>query len=643
MSCNLPDLQVIATLNQLGTRSSYSKLTNTNSGLSVSPRQQVAHQIKWKEDIAGILEHGVLKGQPRAYLFPATSWENNILPEFRQDVLDHIKHHRIQKHLFANHVMSSQVFALNLAAPFMRNPDWLRPIFNESVQEVLDVQAEVTGPHNYFNESGPRGANRTSADLGIWVRLTNGQKMLYLLEVKFTESGFGECGKGRKHAGICDTDGPAIVHSDGALCPLTRPPNNRNYWRLMHDMEIFSPDILDINGSCPLRRGGYQLMRNQLLAASMQADPDCELTQASFALLLHDDNHSTRLLRMPDGTKQQVTQAWPRLLTNPSNFDGIWSPRTWVETFLNHPNLAEWSRQMMERYFPTTGPVSCRKVIPNLLSQGSSPVQTNLNKPILFDKPAPWNIISTTKTGVSNKIVRDGHLRCILWLASDHFAAVKKVYDRVIGEGQIYFRPTDKGVVLIPLDDQAPGFVGFRTSHNDSGYLLKPGTLPPDESILFERHKMFRIWLSTVKRVSDEERAVIRWLKIAQQAQLELPGMNGDWLFLNHEWRFRRPDGTGIKSDVLAVHIPSGRLGIIEVKDSRSKRARAIAQVTEYDQYWQKDAGVLAPFFTLVLQAMGRLYKNNWATTASVSQEPAALFFAYPEFKEMKVEKLKSI
>lgn len=156
----------------------------------------------------------------------------------------------------------------------------------------------------------------------------------------------------------------------------------------------------------------------------------------------------------------------------------------------------------------------------------------------------------------------------------------------------------------------------------------------------------FQAWLPSVKRASDEERSVIPWIRRALQDHLALPGMRGmdksggEWLFLNQEWRFVRDDGGGRKSDILAVHWPSRRLGIVEVKDSRAKRGEAIAQVNEYGRYWQRDAEALAPFFTETLNVMGRLYGNEWASTAVVSEAPAALFFARKGFLAMEIERV---
>jgi hypothetical protein len=241
--------------------------------------------------------------------------------------------------------------------------------------------------------------------------------------------------------------------------------------------------------------------------------------------------------------------------------------------------------------------------------------------------------------------LRPGHVKTLEWLASPEFAEVKRLHDRVIGFGGVYFRPTDKGVVVIVLDGRAPGYVGFRTSRKDSGYLLTPGRAGAlDEQHLRDRYQAFQVWLQTVGGSSVEEQAVIPWLRRALQNELVLSGLprsGGDWVFLNQEWRFQRGDGVGKKSDVIAVNARTGQIGIIEAKSSASKRAEAVAQVCEYGRYWKRDAQELAPFFTRLLRAMGSLYGNSWASTGTVSDSRAALFFAYPGSSgNMKVEEV---
>jgi hypothetical protein len=135
----------------------------------------------------------------------------------------------------------------------------------------------------------------------------------------------------------------------------------------------------------------------------------------------------------------------------------------------------------------------------------------------------------------------------------------------------------------------------------------------------------FERWLPSVKRTSDEERGVIAWLAPCLERGLALPDrldLGAGWVFLHHEWRF----ASGGKCDILAVHLPSERLGIIECKSDRMKLDDAREEVDEYERDWLRDAAELAPFFTALLRAMGSAYGNDLAAMGTVVAGPAELF-----------------
>ena len=309
------------------------------------------HQVRWKEEVAGVRELGVHNGRTGASLFPMKHWDLNLLPEFRADVVEHLRHYEIHRHEFIHHVMSSQVFALNLAAPFFRNPERLAPVLEDDVDRVLRVEAEVVGDQDYFGEPGTRGANRTSADLGIWARLKDGRVALTLVEVKFTERALGACSKGAERQGACDTDGPAIVASDGELCPLSWPPYRRRYWPLLRHLGVFRPEALEVPGPCPFRHGGYQLMRNQVLAAAIAADPLSGVDTARFVVLSHPGNTEIGVPDPPLGGSSRLEVGWPAMLCDPTRF-GTLDARWWVETLGRDPALDGWAKAMLARYFP---------------------------------------------------------------------------------------------------------------------------------------------------------------------------------------------------------------------------------------------------------------------------------------------------
>lgn len=115
-------------------------------------------------------------------------------------------------------------------------------------------------------------------------------------------------------------------------------------------------------------------------------------------------------------------------------------------------------------------------------------------------------------------------------------------------------------------------------------------------------------------------------LRHALRDELRLPALGEGWVLLHHEWRFRAEGRRGLKCDLLAVHLPSGRLGIVELKDADSKLLGAEEQVRGYAALWSRDARELAPVFTQQLQAMGRLYGNTAASLCTLRPWDARLF-----------------
>ena len=591
-------------------------------GWSATMRQ---HQVRWKESSAGITERGEHAGLARDYLFPRASWAENILAPCRAAVLRHIKRDNIALHMFAHHVMSSQCFAFNLAGPFIEHPERLSatlrrllpPAVAAEVASVSRVELEYDGEQPGFGEpsSGRRGENRTSVDVAVWWRDRSGAENLVLVEVKFSEAEFGQCSKGAKAGGRCDTDGAGLVHSRGRGCPLTEPPHSRTYWDLADRHDLFRWDTLAGQTACPFRRDGYQLMRNQLLARVLESDRSRGLRRVDFAALVHDGNPSVRRLGVPLSGHSGVEAGWRGALKDPTRFH-FWTASDWLGAAPDSPDLAAWHAAMSRRYFPAASDL-----------EAPSPV-------VAAGKPA----VSSAR---SNAVV-SGHRKSVAWMDSAEFHAYSQRCDAVLGRGRLYFRATGSGVVQVVLDSEAPGFVGFRTGADDNGYRLRPGAGLPGMPELQDRWQAFRRWLPSVRRESSEEKAVIRWLHQCLRGQLQLRELGTGWVFLNQEWRFLDAAGKGKKSDVLAVHLPSGRLGIVECKDDVGKRDAAVEQLETYAQAWERDAPVLAPFFTQQLQAMGRLHGSARARALQeVRTGAAAQFFAWPRFGGMAIERIR--
>ena len=100
----------------------------------------------------------------------------------------------------ANHLCSSQVFAVNLFFPFVHRPEalaaLLRPHFPDlarmlPVEDDLYVSFEWIGDYNYLGElpklgsDRHRGAGNTSIDAAVIYETTDGRRVMLLIETKY--------------------------------------------------------------------------------------------------------------------------------------------------------------------------------------------------------------------------------------------------------------------------------------------------------------------------------------------------------------------------------------------------------------------------------------------------------------------------
>jgi hypothetical protein len=227
----------------------------------------------------------------------------------------------------------------------------------------------------------------------------------------------------------------------------------------------------------------------------------------------------------------------------------------------------------------------------------------------------------------SDGVITAGHRKTIASMSTPAFRELVSAHQTALGDRlTIYFRPTSKGLVRIALHPSAPGYVGFHARAEDHAHLHACNASMPSIEQLQEHLRLFEAWLPSVRRSSDEERGVIPWLRNALVNQLWLSELGEGWAFLHQEWRFVDGIRPARKSDVLAVHIATGQLGIVEFKSSESMLAEARTQVIEYSKLWDRSGDELAPLFTDLVQALGLAYGNELAATAVVKAGPAALF-----------------
>jgi len=134
-----------------------------------------------------------------------------------------------------------------------------------------------------------------------------------------------------------------------STCPLTA--SGRRYFDLAQSLDVIkTPESAD-SLACAFRFGLYQLMRNQVQAAAIEADPDSGIDRCDFAVLLHPDNDVVGHLERPVAGHDDALSAFRGILAHPDRFLEL-DARAWLDAGAPNQALSAWSEALLMRYFP---------------------------------------------------------------------------------------------------------------------------------------------------------------------------------------------------------------------------------------------------------------------------------------------------
>ena len=284
-------------------------------------------------------------------------WADGIHPEFRNLAVEVQVVDEVRLHEYVEHLLSSQVFALNLFLPFREGK---RECLSECVSNLIgtrilvdEVRFEWIPPGALLGElEGDRPVGdepATAVDVVLWSRLEDGRRAVVLIEVKLSEEGFTTCngrdsrGNRRKH--VCKS--ARLFLSDPNACYLRRPwrkRRDRRYWAIFtsaHGSVRSAFPGTDTNGPCPFAGNAQQPMRNLAIARGLGQQGT--VAEARFVLCAHDDN--------PDVRKHW--NAWAELLPDPAMAPLL--PASAVIDAAEADGNGAWARWMRERYRLGTG------------------------------------------------------------------------------------------------------------------------------------------------------------------------------------------------------------------------------------------------------------------------------------------------
>ena len=213
-------------------------------------RQEIFRQVSHKRRHWPELADGVWSKRP-GYTYP------HILPPGKERlafhdpiadaILSYLAKEDIALHSEALNLKSSQVACLNFLFPLREDLSLAKfalRSFLPGLREVTGIEFEYTGPRGvtaWLGEppGGKRGQNRTSIDAAIFWIGRSKRRHITLVEWKYTEHGFGNCGafaSASAHAKTKCRSLDVARDSDPAQCCLLTTGGDRRsrrYWEHM--------------------------------------------------------------------------------------------------------------------------------------------------------------------------------------------------------------------------------------------------------------------------------------------------------------------------------------------------------------------------------------------------------------------------
>ncbi|MYH58782.1 MAG: hypothetical protein F4145_12495 [Boseongicola sp. SB0675_bin_26] len=279
-------------------------------------------------------------------------WSEGIHPDCRDLAREVQVADEVRLHKHAAHLLSSQVFALNLFLPFREGS---RTALSERVSRTVgtrllveEVRFEWVPPGALLGElEGDRpGADEpaTAVDVVMWSRLADGRRAAVLVEVKLSEDGFTSCNgrvsRWNRRQDVCES--AEALFGDPNACYLRRPKGkrrDRRYWEIFAGSHGSVGDAFpgaDLDGPCPFAGNAQQPMRNLAIARALEQEGMVDV--AWFVLCAHDDN--------PDVAGHW--NAWAVLLPDPDMAPLL--PASAVIDAGDAEGYGAWATWMRERY-----------------------------------------------------------------------------------------------------------------------------------------------------------------------------------------------------------------------------------------------------------------------------------------------------
>ncbi len=255
-----------------------------------TPRFAIAERAAQAAHLAAVAAEAVGFAGAACRLQPER-WQLNLAPAIRDAAPAYFSRHGITWHRHRNHGLSSQICCLNWLMPLAERPAALARLVSAALDiappEMLTVEDgpdghpwfvgfEWIGTDDYLNE-GPgrtRGANATSADAVLRFRHA-GQVETLLIEWKYTEAYGGP---------LPEAGNPTRIRRYRDLAFAPAGP-------VRADLGLTVADFF--------HEPFYQLLRQQMLAARMQAAGEGQAARVRVLHIAPRGNHALQAVTAP--------------------------------------------------------------------------------------------------------------------------------------------------------------------------------------------------------------------------------------------------------------------------------------------------------------------------------------------------------
>ena len=247
-------------------------------------------------------------GETYPHILPAGFEREVFFPEHVDALLAYVEREGIHLSERVLNLRSSQVACLNVLFPFRQNPTWAAPVLEPllpGIARLEQIDFEYTGPESatqWLGErpEGDRGRHRTSIDAAFEWLDRDGRRRLTLVEWKYTEAAFGDCGGFKSEANgqrerCRNMRVPAV--EPGVDCYLevkNGPTTTRRFWEHLADAGVNLTALAAARG-CPFRGPLNQLMRQTLLAGYLRTQGVADWVDVAVVSF----QHNRTLLKVP--------------------------------------------------------------------------------------------------------------------------------------------------------------------------------------------------------------------------------------------------------------------------------------------------------------------------------------------------------